>query len=196
LSSARGQGEPVAGRFNPPQGATFCGVMMGENEDQYLIASDAGYGFIARLEDMFTKNKAGKAVLKLPKGARVMMPARVNNPATDIVVSITNQGRMLVIPAAELPVLGKGKGIKIIGIPSSRVANREEFVTAMLCIPAGGGITVYAGKRHVNIKGEDLQHYYGERGRRGNKLPRGLQKVDHIEPITEAGAAAVVLPAS
>jgi topoisomerase-4 subunit A len=185
LPSARGQGEPVAGRFKPPQGATFVGVMMGNNEDQYLVASDAGYGFIAKLEDMFTKNKAGKAVLKLPKGARVMAPAAVSNLESDLVVSITSQGRMLVIPAAELPVLGKGKGIKIIGIPSARVANREEFVVSMLCIPTGGGITVYAGKRHVNIKCEDLTHYYGERGRRGNKLPRGLQKVDYIVPITE-----------
>ncbi|WP_455208473.1 DNA topoisomerase IV subunit A [Kaarinaea lacus] len=185
LPSARGQGDPVAGRFNPPQGASFCGVMMGANEDQYLIASDAGYGFIAKLEDMFTKNKAGKAVLKLPKGAKVMMPMPVSNLETDLVVSITNQGRMLVIPAAELPVLGKGKGIKIIGIPSGKAASREEFVVAMVCIPQGDGITVYAGKRHVNIKGDDLQHYYGERGRRGNKLPRGLQKVDYITPTTE-----------
>jgi len=188
LPSARGQGEPVAGRFKPPQGATFCGVMMGNNDDQYLIASDAGYGFIAKLEDMFTKNKAGKAVLKLPKGARVVTPVQVNQLESDLVVSITNQGRMLVISAAELPVLGKGKGIKIIGIPSARVANREEFVVAMLCIPTAGGITVYAGKRHVNIKGEDLEHYYGERGRRGNKLPRGLQKVDYVLPIVEEKA--------
>ncbi len=185
LPSARGQGEPVAGRFKPPQGATFTGVMMGANEDQYLIASDAGYGFIAKLEDMFTKNKAGKAVLKLPKGAKVMMPVPVTDLENDLVVSITNQGRMLVIPAAELPLLGKGKGIKIIGIPSSRVASREEFVVAMACLSPESGLTVYAGKRHVNIKGEDLEHYYGERGRRGSKLPRGLQKVDYIEPITE-----------
>ena len=185
LPSARGMGEPVAGRFKPPQGATFAGVMMGANEDKYLIASDAGYGFIGKLEDFFTKNKAGKAVLKLPKGAKVVPPMRVNDMESDFVVSITNIGRMLVIPVSELPELGKGKGIKIISIPTAKAASREEFVVAMLCIPAEGGITVYAGKRHVSIKSEDLLHYHGERGRRGNKLPRGLQKVDYIEPILE-----------
>jgi len=185
LPSARGQGEPVAGRFKPPQGASFRGVMIGDSKDQYLIASDAGYGFLATMEDMFTKNKAGKAVLKLPKGAHVVTPVQVKTIETDLIVSISNQGRMLVIPAAELPALGKGKGIKIIGIPSSKVANREEFVATMLCIPQGAGITVHAGKRKVTIKGGDLEHYYGERGRRGSKLPRGLQKVDFVEPAVE-----------
>ncbi|WP_455375672.1 DNA gyrase C-terminal beta-propeller domain-containing protein, partial [Kaarinaea lacus] len=135
------------------------------------------------LEDMFTKNKAGKAVLKLPKGAKVVPPMRVNDMESDLVISITNIGRMLVIPVSELPELGKGKGIKIISIPSAKAANREEFVVAMLCIPPEAGITVYAGKRHVSIKADDLVHYHGERGRRGNKLPRGLQKVDYIEPV-------------
>ena len=186
LPSARGQGEPVAGRFKPPQGASFRGVMIGESKDQYLIASDAGYGFIANMEDMFTKNKAGKAVLKLPKGAHVVTPVPVKAIETDLIVSISSQGRMLVIPAVELPALGKGKGIKIIGIPSSKVANREEFVASMLCIPQGAGITVHAGKRKVTIKGGDLEHYYGERGRRGSKLPRGLQKVDFVEPALES----------
>ncbi len=183
LPSARGMGEPVAGRFKPPQGATFAGVMMGANEDKYLVASDAGYGFIAKLEDMFTKNKAGKAVLKLPKGAKVVPPMRVNDMESDLVISITNIGRMLVMPVSELPELGKGKGIKIISIPSAKAASRDEFVVAMLCIPPEAGITVYAGKRHVSIKADDLVHYHGERGRRGNKLPRGLQKVDYIEPV-------------
>jgi topoisomerase-4 subunit A len=185
LPSARGQGDPVAGRFKPPQGATFTGVMLGANDTQYLLASDAGYGFIARLEDLVTKNKAGKAILKLPKGARVMTPCAINDIESDLIAAVTNQGRMLIIPAAEMPVLGKGKGIKIINIPSAKVANREEFAVAMATIPEGGGLTVYAGKRHVNIKSDDLEHYMGERGRRGSKLPRGLQKVDAIE-ATEA----------
>jgi topoisomerase-4 subunit A len=181
LPSARGQGEPVAGRFKPPQGATFTGVMLGANDTHYLLASDAGYGFIAKLEDLITKNRAGKAILRLPKGARVMTPCQITDMETDLIAAVTSEGRMLIIPAAELPVLGKGKGIKIIGIPSGRVANREEFAVAMVCIPEGGGLTVYAGKRHVTIKNEDLEHYMGERGRRGSKLPRGLQKVDAIE---------------
>ncbi|MGD8568806.1 MAG: DNA topoisomerase IV subunit A [Gammaproteobacteria bacterium] len=181
LPSARGQGEPVAGRFKPPQGATFTGVMLGANDTHYVLASDAGYGFIAKLEDLITKNRAGKAILRLPKGARVMTPCLINDMETDLIAAVTSEGRMLVIPAAELPVLGKGKGIKIIGIPAGRVANREEFVVAMACIAEGGGLTVYAGKRHVTIKSEDLEHYMGERGRRGSKLPRGLQKVDAIE---------------
>ena len=183
LPSARGQGDPVSGRLNPPKGATFMGAMMGANDTKYLVASDAGYGFIAELGEMYTKNKNGKAVLKLPKGAKVVVPSPVNDIETDLIASVTTQGRMLIIPAAELPLLGKGKGIKIIGIPSAKVAEREEYVVAMVIIPVGGGLTVYAGKRHVTIKPDDLAHYMGERGRRGSKLPRGLQKVDRIDAV-------------
>ncbi|NOZ51743.1 MAG: DNA topoisomerase IV subunit A [Gammaproteobacteria bacterium] len=181
LPSARGQGEPLTGRVNPPAGARFVGLMMGGNDSHYLIASDAGYGFIAQLGELYTKNKAGKAVLKPPKEAQVLAPGLIKNMETDRVAAITNQGRMLVTSAAELPILAKGKGIKIIGIPTARATSREEYLVGLTRISASGSLTVYAGKRHVTIKSSDLEHYMGERGRRGSKLPRGLQKVDRLE---------------
>jgi len=183
LPSARGQGEPLTGRVNPPAGATFVAVMMGNNDDRYLLASDAGYGFVVKLGDLVAKNKNGKAILNVPKGARVLPPALVNEVSSDRVTSITTEGRMLVSPLSELPELSKGKGNKIIGIPGARVANREEYVVAMKSVPEGGKLTLYCGQRHITLKDSDLEHYHGERGRRGNKLPRGFQKVDRADVV-------------
>ena len=180
LPSARSQGEPLTGRLAPPAGATFISVLGGDPDQWLLAASDAGYGFLIQLKDLLTKNKAGKSLLKLPRGARVLAPSRVNDPATDRVVAISNEGRMLVFPASQLPALSRGKGNKIIGIPAKRVEAREEFVVAVSCVPRGGTLTAYSGKRHINLKARDLDSYEGERGRRGNKLPRGFQKVDTV----------------
>ena len=181
LPSARGQGEPISGRVNPPPGASFIGVMMGAPDTMYVFASDAGYGFIGKVEDIITRNKNGKAVVSVPKGAIALSPSAVTSLETDQIVAATNQGRMLVISATELPALAKGKGIKIIGIPSAKVASREEYVAGIVCVPEGKGVTITAGKRTMTLKAADLEHYRGERGRRGLKLPRGLQKVDAIE---------------
>ena len=181
LPSARGQGEPASGRLNPPSGATFSGLLMGADNDKILIASDAGYGFIAKLGDLYTKNKAGKALLTLPKGARVLPPCVLPEPDDALVISISNEGRMLIFPVAELPELARGKGNKMLGIPPARVQSREEFVAAVGIISVGQKLTVFSGKRHTNFKLSDLDHYCGERGRRGHKLPRGFQKVDRIE---------------
>jgi topoisomerase IV subunit A len=181
LPSARGQGEPLTGRLAPPSGASFEGVLLADDKQPVLMASDAGYGFIASVGDLQGKNKAGKSVLSLPKGSRVLPPVLVQNPDSDLLVAVTNEGRMLCFPVAELPVLARGKGNKIIGIPSGRVADRLEFVVSMTVLPADGSITVYAGRRHHNLKASDLEHYRGERGRRGNKLPRGFQNVDRVE---------------
>jgi topoisomerase-4 subunit A len=181
LPSARGQGEPLTGRVNPPEGASFAGVMMGVPDQEYLVSSDAGYGFVVRLEDIYAKNKAGKAILKVPKGAKVCAPTKVSDYENDSVAVVTNTGRMLVFDLKELPQLSKGKGIKMLGIPSAKVTSREEFVVAVMSVPEGEGLTVYAGQRHRNLKAADLDHYRGERGRRGAKLPRGFQKVDRIE---------------
>ncbi len=178
LPSARGQGEPITGRLNPPSGATFDGLLMGPNEQQVLLASDAGYGFVTKLGDLYAKNKAGKAALTLPKGGRVLAPLQVKNRDTDLLAAISNEGRMLVFPVSELPELARGKGNKIMNIPSARVLSREEFMVSLVVIGEGEQLTVYSGKRHLTLKGSDLDHYRGERGRRGNKLPRGFQKVD------------------
>jgi topoisomerase-4 subunit A len=178
LPSARGQGEPVSGRLNPPSGATFDGLLMGNNDEQILLASDAGYGFVTKLGDLYAKNKAGKSALTLPKGGRVISPLKIKNVETDLLAAISNEGRMLVFPVSELPVLARGKGNKILNIPSARVQNREEFMVALVVISEGEQLAIYSGKRHLSLKAADLDHYRGERGRRGNKLPRGFQKVD------------------
>lgn len=181
LPSARGQGEPVSGKVNPPSGASFEGVVIGEDSRDVLLASDAGYGFVAKVGDLISKNKSGKAVLRLPKGSIVLPAVMVNDYDSDMIVSVTNEGRMLMFPLKELPRLAKGKGNKIISIPTARVVDRIEFVVAMTVVTGEDTLTVYAGRRHHNLKPADLEHYRGERGRRGNKLPRGFQNVDRIE---------------
>ncbi|MFT6093938.1 MAG: topoisomerase-4 subunit A [Pseudohongiellaceae bacterium] len=185
LPSARGQGEPVSGRVNPPSGATFEGVLIGENSVDVLLTSDAGYGFVAKIGDLISKNKAGKAVLKLPKGSGVLSVITVANYDEDFIVSVTNEGRMLMFPLTDLPRLARGKGNKLISIPSARVADRIEFVVAIAVLSGKDTLTVHAGRRHHNLKPADLEHYRGERGRRGNKLPRGFQNVDRIEVISK-----------
>lgn len=184
LPSARGQGEPLTGRLAPPSGASFEGVLLGDDKQAVLMASDAGYGFVTELGNLQSKNKAGKAALSLPKGAHVLPPVEIQDKEQDLLVAVTNEGRMLCFPVSELPVLAKGKGNKIIGIPTGRVADRLEFVVSMAVVPAGQSLTVYAGKRHLTLKPSDLEHYQGERGRRGNKLPRGFQNVDSVS-VTE-----------
>ena len=184
LPSARGQGEPVTGRINPPSGATFEGLMMGAEEALFLLASDAGYGFVARLGDLQTKNRSGKAAISLPKGGRVLQPASISSVEGSWVAAVSNEGRLLVFSLADLPQLSRGKGNKIIGIPGARVQNRDEFVVAVQVLTDKDSLVVYAGKRHLKLKFSELEHYRGERGRRGNKLPRGFQKVDSmlVEP--------------
>jgi topoisomerase IV subunit A len=180
LPSARGQGEPVTGRINPPSGATFGGMMMGAEDALYLLASDAGYGFVAKLGDLQTKNRAGKGVISLPKGGQVLQPAAIVSVAETMVAAVSSEGRLLIFPLADLPQMARGKGNKIIGIPSARVQSREEFVVAIQVFTAQDTLVIHSGKRHQNFKLKDLEHYQGERGRRGNKLPRGFQKVDRM----------------
>ncbi len=181
LPSARSQGEPLTGRLSPANGAVFRAVLGGDPKSEYLLASDAGYGFRVKLADMFAKNKSGKALLSLPKGGRVLPPLAVTDAATDRVAAITNEGRMLVFPLSELPEMARGKGNKIIGIPAKRIAAREEFVVALAVVPQGESLTAHAGKRYIVLKPSDLDTYQGERGRRGSKLPRGFQRVDRVE---------------
>ena len=181
LPSARGQGEPLTGRLNPISGAQFISVLMAPSDDQLvLMASDAGYGYLCKFSDLLANKKAGKAALSLPKGAKVLPPVLIENQEADLIVAVSNEGRMLVFPIRDLPVLGKGKGNKIISIPSTRVMSREEFVVSIAVVPVDGKVKVHSGKRHLLLKGEELAHYQGERGRRGSKLPRGLQRVDNL----------------
>ncbi|MCO7227417.1 DNA topoisomerase IV subunit A [Pleionea sp. CnH1-48] len=180
LPSARGQGEPLTGRFNPIAGATFVSTLMGAGEEQYLITSDAGYGFVVKYEDMVTRNKNGKALLNLPSGANVLQPKPVMDYAEQLCVSVSNEGRLLAFPIRDLPCLSKGKGNKIISIPASRLQSREEFVVDIAVMSEKDELIVHSGKRHLRLKLKDLEHYRGERGRRGNKLPRGFQNVTKL----------------
>ncbi|MDF0733852.1 DNA topoisomerase IV subunit A [Pseudomonas entomophila] len=178
LPSARGQGEPLTGRLTPPPGATFECVLLPDDDALYVVASDAGYGFVVKGEDLQAKNKAGKGLLSLPNGAKVMTPRPVVDREQDWLAAVTTEGRLLVFKVADLPQLGKGKGNKIIGVPGDRVASREEFVTDLAVIGEGSTLVLQAGKRTLSLKPDDLEHYKGERGRRGSKLPRGFQRVD------------------
>ncbi|MDM7857832.1 DNA topoisomerase IV subunit A [Thiopseudomonas acetoxidans] len=180
LPSARGHGEPLSGHLSPPAGATFEHVLLPNEQDLYVLASDAGYGFIIKGEEMLAKNKAGKALISLPKAAKVLTPKRLRTQENVQIAVVTTDGRLLLFPVTDLPQLSKGKGNKLIGIPSERAAKREELVVDFALVPEGANLLVESGKRTLTLKSTDLQHYCGERGRRGNKLPRGFQRVDGI----------------
>ena len=180
LPSARGQGEPVTGRINPPTGSSFKALLMGDEKDKVLLASDAGYGFVTELGHLMAKNKAGKSVLNLPPRAEVLPPALIPVGDDLLVASVSSEGRLLVFPLSDLPELARGKGNKIISIPSARVKTREEMMTAVAVLTPESKLVLHAGKRHLSLKLQELDHYRGERGRRGSKLPRGLQNVDFL----------------
>ncbi len=184
LPSARGQGEPLTGRLTPPPGASFECLLLPDDNGLYVLASDAGYGFVVKGEDLQAKNKAGKALISLPNGAKVLPPKPVAALEDTSIAVVTNEGRLLVFAIGELPQLAKGKGNKLISIPGERVAKREEYVVDLAVVPAGASLTLQAGKRPYTLKCSDLEHYRAERGRRGNKLPRGFQRVDSLQVET------------
>jgi topoisomerase-4 subunit A len=188
LPSARSQGEPLTGRFNIVGGEQVEHVVMAQDEQQYLMASDAGYGFVGKFADMISKNKAGKAYLSLSKAAKTIQPQAVSNLSSDWCLAISNEGRMLMFPLRDLPSLGKGKGNKLLSIPTVKAQSREEFLKILTVVPQGANVKIMAGKRGMTLTANDLVHYQGERGRRGNKLPRGLQRVDEVELVYEDGS--------
>ena len=181
LPSARSQGEPITGRLNLTAGSHVRQVLMSEDEQMWLMSSDAGYGFICKGSDMVSKNRNGKALLTVPESALVLPPQPVRDLDSDDVLVITNEGRMLMFPVKDLPQLSKGKGNKIINIPAARSKAREEMVAHMIILPANSHITLHAGKRKLGLKPSDLDNFRGERGRRGAMLPRGLQRVTEME---------------
>ncbi len=183
LPSARSLGEPVSARLNPPDGVSFEGVMSGDEDTTYLVGSDSGYGFMVRLGDVLTKNRNGKAVVSVPKQSNVLAPSLVQNIETDWVAVVSSIGRLLMFPISELTLLPKGKGLKIMQIPPAKLKTREEYVVAMTAMAETDNLVVYAGKRHTTLKTADHEHYMGERGRRGNMLPRGYRNVDRIVAI-------------
>ena len=183
LPSARGQGEPLSGRFKPPDGSVFCGAMIGGNDDRYVLASDAGYGFVARLEDLVSRNKAGKAILRVPAGGRAVVPAPVPAGRECLVAAVSSIGRLLMFEMDELPELGKGKGIKLLNIPARKYQAGEEKLVATAVVPEGADLRVHTGKRTMTIKWDDSDPYYGERALRGTLLPKGWRAVERLEAV-------------
>ncbi|MDH3409204.1 MAG: DNA topoisomerase IV subunit A [Gammaproteobacteria bacterium] len=180
LPSARGQGEPLSSRFKPPDGAEFCGAMIGDNDQKYVLASDAGYGFVAKLEDLVTRNKAGKAILRVPAGGKAVVPAPVPANTECLIAAVSSIGRLLMFEMDELPELAKGKGNKLLNIPGKKYQSGEEKLVAAAVVPEDGNLQVYSGSRVMTIRWNDSDPYYGERALRGGLLPRGWRNVDRL----------------
>jgi topoisomerase-4 subunit A len=180
LPSARGQGEPLSGRLNPPDGAKFAGVMLGEPDDLWLLASDAGYGFTVKLRELITDRRAGKTVLTVPDKSLVLPPAPVLSPES-LVAVVSSEGKLLVFPVADVPELPKGKGNKLFDIPGKKAAAREEFLTGVAAVPPQGALVIVSGERRMTLKWGDLKDYRGQRAQRGAVLPRGWRTVERLE---------------
>ena len=175
LPSARGQGEPLSGRLKPPDGSTFRSVLIGENDSKWVLASSAGYGFVVKLKDLHSRNKAGKFVLTVPKKSGVLQAAEVHEE-NEYLAAVSSDGRLLVFSLEDLPELARGKGNKILALPK----NSDVNMIAMATFTEGQSIRVISGQRHMTLKPSDLDEYFGNRGRRGLALPRGYRKVDRL----------------
>ena len=173
LPSARSQGEPLTGKLTLPAGATIEQVIMETEKQELLMASDAGYGFICKFEDLIARNKAGKALISLPENAKVLKPETLSE-STSLLVSLTSAGRMLIFPVRDLPALSKGKGNKIISIPTANAKARSELLVKLFLISEQASLEFHSGKRKITLKPEELQKFRAERGRKGSQLPRGL----------------------
>ncbi len=180
LPSARGQGEPLTGKLNPPPGAEFVGAIIGEPEELYVLASDAGYGFVVTLGDLYGKNRAGKAALSPPKGSRSLMPKRVLDVQNDYLAVVSNIGNLLIFPMSELPALAKGKGNKMMSIPSAKVATREEFVKDIAVLSNTQNLLIVGDGKPFTLKPNDWKNFVGARAQRGHKLPRGCRSVGKL----------------
>jgi topoisomerase IV subunit A len=185
LPSARGQGEPLSGRIDPPEGASFAGVLIGEPDDRWVIASDAGYGFVVKLGELHSRNRAGKAVLKVPDGCGVLAPTQVPAAEDALLCAASTDGKLLAFAVKDLPELPRGKGNKIFGLSSKKVASREEYLAAIAVVAPGQSLVVYSGERKMTLKYTELKDYRGERAQRGAVLPRGWRKVERLEVNSE-----------
>jgi len=181
LPSARGQGEPLTGKLNPPPGANFVGTLIGEPDEMILLASDAGYGFVTKLGELISKNRAGKAMLSTPKGSFALAPKRISNDKNAFIAVVSNTGHLLIFALSELPELAKGKGNKLMNIPSSKVASREEFVQDVVVLQPTDSLLIVGDSKPFTLKPQDWKNFIGSRAQRGNKLPRGCRQVKSLE---------------
>jgi topoisomerase-4 subunit A len=186
LPSARGQGEPLTGKFNPADGATFAGLMTGDPERWWLVASDAGYGFFVQPGEVVSRAKAGKAMLRVPEGGKALIPACLDEeefPDDTLVAAVGSAGHLLVFPAGELPEMARGKGIKVLGVPTKKFKAGEERMVSVCLLSPQQSLIIHCGSRKMTLKPKDIEErYLGERGRRGSLLPRNYRKVDRLEP--------------
>jgi len=180
LPSARGQGEPLSGRIDPPDGATFAGVLIGDPADRWILASDAGYGFVVKLGELHSRNRAGKAVLKVPEGSGVLEPVPIASQEA-MLCALSSDGKLLAFPVTELPELPRGKGNKIFGLSAKKVQSREEYLAAIAVVAPQQTLILHCGERRMTLKFNDLADYRGERAQRGAVLPRGWRKVDRLD---------------
>ncbi|MCD6430779.1 MAG: DNA topoisomerase IV subunit A [Deltaproteobacteria bacterium] len=187
LPSARSHGEPLSGRLQIENDSPIEHLLMGEMDELFLMASDNGYGFITHLSELFSKNRNGKAVLTLPSSALPLPPLRLKNIKEEQLIALSSSGRMLIFPLTQLPVLARGKGNKIINLRPGRSQHETETLKTTIILPANATLRIHAGRRHLTLKKESLEAYYGNRGRRGLMLPRGLQKAERLEIIEENG---------
>jgi len=185
LPSARGLGEPLSGRLNPPDGARFTGVMMGAEESLWLLMSDAGYGFTVRFKDLITDRKAGKAVLNVPENSYAIAPALVPSEKALVCIAIVDadgeNGRLLAFPVSEVPEMPKGKGNKLFNIPTQLAKERAEIVVGAAVVEPGGSLIIYNDDRSKTYSFSELKEYQGSRAQRGAVITRGWRKVTRVE---------------
>ncbi len=182
LPSARGNGEPLSGRLNPPDGAKFAGVIMGEPEDLWLLASDAGYGFTIRLKELITDRRAGKTVLNVPENALVLPPVFVPSPDS-LVLTVSSEGKMLAFKVSDVPEMPRGKGNKLYDIPGKKAAAREEVLTGVAVVPPNGGLVLWSGEKQKTLNWAEIKEFKGQRAQRGAVLPRGWREIDRLEGL-------------
>ena len=189
LPGARGYGEPLSGRLDPPDGAKFAGVMIGEPEDLWLLASDAGYGFTARLKDLVSDRRAGKTVLNVPENALVLPPAPVLS-ADSLVAAVSSEGKLLAFPVGEVPEMPRGKGNKLYDIPGKKARERSELMTAVAVVPPKASLVLWSGETKKTLDWSDLQDYLGQRAQRGAVLRRGWpRRIDRMEVLRPVPSA-------
>ena len=183
LPSARGHGDPLTGKLSVAPGQSFTGVLMGADSDYVLLASDEGYGFITQMANLYCKNRNGKAVLRCSDKARCLPPCQITSLKSQCLAVLSSEGHLLVFPATDLPELARGKGNKLIGIPSAKLKAREETCVAVAVISDSDSLVLYSGKRHLTLKPKDIQNFFADRGRRGALLPRGFRRVDAMQVL-------------
>ncbi len=185
LPSARSQGEPLTGKLNPPPGIDFNAVMAADTDAIYCFLSNAGYGFLSPLSQLFTKNRSGRQVLDIGANEAALKPVRIASAEADRLALVSLQGRLLIAPASELPLLKKGKGNKLIQIRTSDFSAGGDAIAAAVSVPPASALRIRSGKRLLTLKAADMDNYKGNRGRRGNPLPRGFRRVDSIEAVPD-----------